>query len=53
MCPSHREQLHQLQLVLTTGEETQGYQTFDLVMAYTAVLLRVKDIEIHVFVLFF
>lgn len=53
MCPSHREQLLQLQLVLTTGEETQGCQNFDLVMVYTAVLLRVKDVEIHVFIIIF
>lgn len=53
VCPSHREQLLQLQLVLTTGEETQGCQNFDLVMVYTAVLLRVKDVEIHVFIIIF
>lgn len=36
--------------VLTAGKESRGCQTFDQVMVCIAVLLKVKDIEIHVFV---
>lgn len=47
MCPSHGEQVHQF---LTAGKESRGCQTFDQVMVCIAVLLKVKDIEIHVFI---